>query len=95
MDFYKKIYAEFVSNDQDIGNMEDFFGSYIPELVSFEENMMLIKYPDYLEIKNVIFNLNGNSVPAPDGFGGVFYHSCWEMIGTDVCKAVQQIFKQN
>jgi len=37
-----------------------------------------------LEIKNVVFNLNGNSAPGPDGFGGVFYHSCWEIIGTDV-----------
>ena len=38
----------------------------------------------FLEIKNVVFNLNGNSAPGPDGFGGVFYHSCWEIIGTDV-----------
>jgi len=32
--------------------------------------------------------------PDPDGFCGVFYHSCWEIIGTDVCKVVQQVFKQ-
>jgi len=55
----------------------------------------LIKCPDFSEIKNVVFNLNGNSAPGPDGFGGVFYHSCWEIIGTDVCNAVQQFFKQN
>jgi len=48
-----------------------------------------------LEIKNVIFNLNDNSAPGPDGFGGVFYHSCWEIIGTDACNVVQQFFKQN
>ena len=45
---------------------------------------MLIKCPDFLQIKNVVFNLNGNSVPDPDSFGGVFYHSCHEIIGTDV-----------
>jgi len=89
-DFYKKNYAEFVSNDQDRGNMEDFISTYILELVSSEENKMLIKCPDYLEIKNVVFNLNGTF--GFDGFGGVFYHSCWEIIGTDVCKAVQQFF---
>ena len=55
--------------------MEDFMGFYILELVSFEENMMLIKCPYFLEIKIVVFNLNGNSVPSPDGFSGVFYHS--------------------
>jgi len=52
--------------------MEDFIGTCVPELVTSEENMMLIKCPDFLEIKNAIFNLNGNSVPGLDGFGGVF-----------------------
>jgi len=51
--------------------------------------------PNYLEIKNVVFNLNGNRARGPDGFGGVFYHSCWEIIETNVCKTIQQFFKQN
>jgi len=95
LDFYKTLYPESISHYQDTNNMEDFIGTYIPELVSFEENMMLIKCPDFLEIKNVVFNLNGNSAPGPDGFGSVFHRSCWDIIGTDVCKAVQQFFKQN
>jgi len=77
LDFYKNLYVESISNVLDTSNMEDFIGTYIFELVSSEENMMLIKCPNFLEIKNVIFNLNGNSAPGPDGFGGVFYHSCW------------------
>jgi len=89
LNFYKTLYAESISHDQDTCNMEDFIGTYVPILVSFEENMMLMKCPDFLEIKNVVFNLNGNSAPGPDGFGGVFYHSCWDIIGTDVCNAVQ------
>jgi len=95
LDFYKNLYAESIFNDPDTSNMEDFIGSYIPELVSSEENMMLIKCPDFLEIKTVVFNLNGKSVTGPNGFGGVFYHSCWDIIGTNVCNVVQQIFKQN
>ena len=75
--------------------MEDFIGTYILEMVSSGENMMLIKCPDFWEIKNVVFNLNGISASGPDGFGGVFYHSCWEIIGIDVCNVVQQFFKQN
>jgi len=43
--------------------------------------MMLIKFPDFLEINNVVFNLNGNNAPSPDDFGGVFYHSWWDIIG--------------
>jgi len=74
--------------------MEDFIGTYISELVSSEKNMMLIKCSDFLEMKNVVFNLNGNNGPNPNCFGGVFYHSCWEIIGTDFCNVVQQFFKQ-
>jgi len=55
----------------------------------------LIKCPNYFKIKNTIFNLNGNSAPGPNGLCDVFYHSCWEIIGMNVCKAVQQFFKQN
>ena len=95
LDFYKNLYAESISNVLDTDNMEDFIGTYIPELVYSKENMMLIKCPDFSEIKNVVFNLNGNNAPGLDGFGGVFYHSLWEIIGTDVCNAVQQFFKQN
>jgi len=95
LDFYKNLYAKSISNVQDTSNMEDFIGTYIPKMVSSEENMMLIKCPNFLEIKNVVFNLNGNSAPGPNGFGSVFYHSCWEIIGIDVCNVIQQIFKQN
>ena len=92
MDFYKTLYAESISHVQDTSNMEDFISTYIPELVSTEENMILIKCPDFLEIKNVVFNLNGSSAPGSNGFGGVLYHSCWEIIGTDVCNVVQLFF---
>jgi len=34
LDFYKNLYAESVSNDHDIGNVKDFIGNYILELVS-------------------------------------------------------------
>ena len=87
LDFYRNLYAKSNSNGLNTGSMEEFIGSYIPETVSSEENIMLTKSPYYLEIKNV--------VPGPDGFGGVFYHSCWDIIGMDVCKDAQQCFKQN
>jgi len=60
--------------------MEEFIGTYIPEMVSVEENTMLIKCPNYLEIKNAVFNLNGNTASGLDDFGGVFFHSCWDII---------------
>jgi len=95
LDFYKTLYVEFISHVQDTWNMEDFIGTYIPELVSFKENMKLIKCSHFLEIKNVVFNLNGNNALGRDGFDDVFYHSCWTIIGIDVCNVVQQFSKRN
>jgi len=89
LDFNKNLYAESICNVSDTSNMGDFIGSYIPELASSKENMMLNKCLDFLEIKNVVLNINGNSAPGSYGFGGVFYHSCWEIIGTDVSNVVQ------
>jgi len=94
LDIYRNLYVDSNPNAQITGNMEDFIGTYIPAMVSFEENIMLIKCPGYLEIKNVVFNLNGNSALGLDGFSGVFYHSCWEIIGTHVCKAFQQFLNK-
>jgi len=34
LDFYTNLYAKSISNVQDTRNMEDFIGTYIPELVS-------------------------------------------------------------
>jgi len=87
LDFYRNLYDDFNSNAHTTGNTEHFIG---PAMVSFEENISLIKCPYFLEIKDVVFNLNGNSTPGPDGFGGVvFYHSCWEITRTDVCTIFQ------
>jgi len=55
LDFYKNIYVDSISNAPDTSNMEDFIGFYILELVSFWENMMLIKCPDFFENQDYCF----------------------------------------
>jgi len=75
LDFYRNFCADSNPNAHTTGNTEDFIGTYISAMVSSKENIMLIKYPDYLEIKTVVLNLNGNSIPGPNGFCGVFCHS--------------------
>jgi len=95
LDFHKNLYAESIANDQDTGSMEDFINTYIHKNVSSKENIVLIKCRNSLEIKNANFKINGNNAPGPDGFGGVFFHSCGDIIGMDVCKVIQQFFKQN
>jgi hypothetical protein len=49
--------------------------------------------PSHLEIKNAVFALNRNSAPGPDGFGALFFQSFWDIIHSDVIKAVIQFFQ--
>ncbi|XP_059310157.1 uncharacterized protein LOC132061337 [Lycium ferocissimum] len=49
-----------------------------------EQNTCFGEIPSEDEVKVVIFSLNGESAPGPDGFIGIFYQSCWEIIKDDI-----------
>ena len=67
----------------------------IPRMVTDEQNQLLQQMPNMQELKKVVFSMNPNSAPGPDGFGGKFYQSCWDIIKEDVLKAVQHFFCGN
>lgn len=48
--------------------------------------------PNKEEVQKVVFELNGDSACGPDGFLGMFFQSCWEMIGEDVVRVVKAFF---
>ncbi|CAI8597349.1 unnamed protein product [Vicia faba] len=60
----------------------------IPALVTSSMNNILTILPSNEEIQNAVFNLNKNSTSGPDEFGGIFYHTYWNLIKDDVCVAV-------
>ncbi|XP_058782945.1 uncharacterized protein LOC131657578 [Vicia villosa] len=66
----------------------------IPSLVSETMNATLTAIPSVDEIKAAVFGLRKDSAPGPDGFGGVFFHTYWNIISNDVCNAVWQFFKE-
>ncbi|XP_071685441.1 uncharacterized protein [Lolium perenne] len=46
------------------------------------------------ELKSAIFGLYSEKAPGPDGFTGLFYKKCWEIIHLDLLKApYAQLFK--
>lgn len=45
----------------------------IPNLISQEDNQMLTKIPTDLEINDVVFNMNIDGAPGPDGFLAFFF----------------------
>jgi len=64
----------------------------VPSLVSEEDNHNLLRLPLHEEIKNAVFDLNGDGASGPDGFGGHFYHTFWDIIETNVIHSVQEFF---
>ena len=40
----------------------------------------------------MVFSINEHSAPGPDGFGGYFYKSSWDIIGQNMIEAVMEFF---
>jgi len=64
----------------------------IPSMVSEEDNNSLMCLPLREEIKATVFELNGDGAPGPDGFGGHFFQTFWDIVASDVIQSVQDFF---
>ena len=64
----------------------------IPKLVSIEDNDMLIRIPIVSDIKTVVFDMDPHSALGLDGFLGLLFCNCWEVVEHDFCAAVQSFF---
>ena len=53
----------------------------------------LIRDVSDAEIKDTMFQLNPDKAPGPDGFNARFFQCHWDVVGTDVCKAIRYFFK--
>ncbi|XP_060177940.1 uncharacterized protein LOC132607880 [Lycium barbarum] len=84
--FHKTFTQEEVSEDSPILN-------HIPELITEEDNRLLAEQPTMEEVQKAVFQLNGDSTCGPDGFSGIFYQKCWEVIKADVFSVVKAFFE--
>ncbi|KAH0697937.1 hypothetical protein KY289_015419 [Solanum tuberosum] len=57
---------------------------HLPTLVTLKKNQKLQEMPTLEELKQVVFAMNPNSAPGPDGIGGKFYQACWTIIKEDL-----------
>ncbi|XP_019246545.1 PREDICTED: uncharacterized protein LOC109226206 [Nicotiana attenuata] len=85
MDFYKN---QFTTE----GDASDFsLLNNIPSMVTMDENLELSRMPT-LEVRDAVFELSGESASGPDGFTGLFYHSCWDVIGANTHNMVLHFY---
>lgn len=68
---------------------------HIPRTLTEENNAALDIMPSKEEAKNVVFNLSGDSASGLDGFTGLFYQHCWDIVDDDVWKLVSIFFEGN
>jgi len=64
----------------------------IPKLISEETNNMLTILLSMEEVRNVVFSLNKEGAPGPDGFVAYFFQTYWSIIQSDVFNAVIQFY---
>lgn len=85
--YFQNIFS--IDNNYATRNLVD---NTIPPLVSEEDNTALLCLPLRDEIKAAVFSLNGDGAPGPDGFGGNFFQTFWDIVASDVLQSVQDFF---
>ncbi|XP_059310107.1 uncharacterized protein LOC132061280 [Lycium ferocissimum] len=66
---------------------------HVPEMIKVDDNVLLEEQPTMEEVKKAVFELSGDSACGPDGFSGIFYQRCWEVIKVDVFNVVKAFFE--
>ena len=70
-------------------DLEDLISPSISQL----DNDALCIIPTPQEIKEVIFGMQSQKAPGPDGLPPLVYKKYWAIVGTNVIKAVQSFFR--
>eukprot|EP00253_Pinus_taeda_P009325 PITA_09325 len=78
------------------GNEEDEaeFLTTIPNLVSEEDNDSLMSPVTEEEITSIVWSMEPDKAPGPDGFTIHFYRICWEIIKIDLFKMIRGVLRK-
>ncbi|XP_019242008.1 PREDICTED: uncharacterized protein LOC109222052 [Nicotiana attenuata] len=64
----------------------------VPSIVTMEQNLELSRLPTIKEVRTTIFELSGESATGPDGFTGLFYQTCWDVIVANIHNMVLHFY---
>ncbi|KAL0340345.1 UNVERIFIED_CONTAM: hypothetical protein Sradi_4551300 [Sesamum radiatum] len=67
---------------------EEMDSEHLEDGLTDEDRRFLCVMPTLEEVREAVFSIDPDSVAGPDGFGAVFFHTCWEIIAEDVFGAV-------
>jgi mannosylglycoprotein endo-beta-mannosidase len=63
---------------------------HIPTLVTPEQNAALTRPITQEEVDQAVKEMQTGKAPGPDGFTVDFFHHCWDLVGSDVWKVVEE-----
>ncbi|GKD11164.1 hypothetical protein Tco_1190849, partial [Tanacetum coccineum] len=89
--------------DQFVKHFEDFLGtSFLVDPINADifTNTLSMTEAEYMvrdvsqdEIKNALFDIDGDKAPGPDGFSSEFFKKAYDVIGKDFSSAVKEFFR--
>eukprot|EP00253_Pinus_taeda_P028094 PITA_28094 len=89
--YFRNLYRkENHSNDEEIVD----FMTNIPKLISYEENAELCRPATEEEITKVVWAMDADKAPGPDGFSVHFYKACWQIIKLDLFKMISRFMEK-
>jgi len=63
---------------------------HIPNLMSRDQNLALLRKKSKAKVEEVIRNMVRNKAPGPDGFTVKFFQVTWSFLGEDIVKLVEE-----
>ncbi|KAK4407853.1 hypothetical protein Sango_0366300 [Sesamum angolense] len=72
--------------------LEDIDRENLEDGLTDEDWRSLCIMPTLEEVQAVVFSIKPDSVAGPDGFGVIFFHTCWDVISKDVYGTVTEFF---
>lgn len=88
INYYMKLFSESDDQNVDFSIIDDIISCF----VTVDDNRNLTTTPSLEEIKHAMFAFDPSSSPGPDGFTGLFFQTCWDIIHKDLALAIHSFF---
>lgn len=84
-------YEEFLGNAEMVECIQNPHDLFTNKFTQARADFM-IRRVEKKEIKDAMFEIGEDKAPGPDGFTFAFFKSAWNVVGDEVCMAIEEFF---